>query len=115
MRDDIKTRKDIEALVNNFYDHVREDELLGPFFNEQIMDWPSHLNTMYQYWENTILLNDDTYTRSPFPKHTTMPLTNQHVDRWLSILHYTITDLFEGDKADETKLKAIKMTESVPV
>ena len=40
-------------MVNTFYDKIKEDELLGPIFNERIQDrWASHLETMYKFWEN---------------------------------------------------------------
>ncbi len=32
---------DIKRLVDTFYEKVREDELIGPIFNEKILDrWP---------------------------------------------------------------------------
>ena len=40
---DIKNRADIFLLVSTFYEKVRKDALLGPFFNETIEDWEEHL------------------------------------------------------------------------
>ena len=35
---DIMTLGDIKKLVNNFYEKVRNDELLAPIFNERIQN-----------------------------------------------------------------------------
>ena len=37
------TEQEIRALVHDFYDDVRQDEVLGPFFNSRIHDWDAHL------------------------------------------------------------------------
>jgi hypothetical protein len=38
---DIVTRKDIEILVNRFYERVQAEPLLAPRFSH--VDWPAHL------------------------------------------------------------------------
>ena len=43
--------EDIKQLVDTFYRRVREDELLGPVFEEKIQEnWPRHLDIMYRFW-----------------------------------------------------------------
>ena len=40
MKKDIQDRIDIEILVNNFYDRVKDDELLGRIFDKVMkVDW----------------------------------------------------------------------------
>lgn len=41
---DLQTREDIELLVDKFYDKVKEDEVIGFFFNDIAkVDWSLHL------------------------------------------------------------------------
>jgi hypothetical protein len=48
MNRDIENRKDIEQLINAFYDKVREDELIGFIFNDVAkVNWQKHLPVMY--------------------------------------------------------------------
>lgn len=40
----------IDHLVETFYGKIRDDELLGPIFNQRIADWPAHLARMKGFW-----------------------------------------------------------------
>ena len=42
-KSDIKNRDDVFNLVTSFYEKVRKDIVLGPFFNDTIKDWDAHL------------------------------------------------------------------------
>ena len=106
---DITNIDDIQLLVNTFYSKVRENEFIGPVFNERIADrWPDQLEKMYRFWQ-TVLLDDHTYFGAPFPPHATMPIDQRHFDVWLGIFRETVDDLFSGEKADEIKWRADKM------
>lgn len=106
---DITTLDDVKLLVNTFYSHVREDELIGPIFNDRIADrWPEHLEKMYRFWQ-TVLLDEHTYFGSPFPPHATMPINESHFDVWLTLFRETVDSLFTGKIAEEAKWRAGKM------
>lgn len=106
---DITTRNDIEKLVDVFYKRVNEDGLLSPIFNTVIQNrWPEHLEKMYRFWE-TVLLDERSYTGSPFLPHATLPVEYSHFETWLRIWYATVDELFEGEKADEAKWRAGKM------
>src|SRR5687768_14637425 len=106
---DILTRDDIKHLVDEFYNKVRGDELLGPIFNERIQDrWPVHLEKMYAFW-GTVLLGQSDYLGSPFPPHADLPVDNTHFKRWLKLFYETIDNTFKGEKADELKWRSEKM------
>ena len=108
---DIVSLEDIKRLVNTFYDKVREDELLGPIFNERIHGrWPQHLEKMYTFFE-TLLLNEHTYFGSPFPPHAQLPVSGEHFKKWIELFTKTIDELFTGEKANEAKWRAEKMAE----
>lgn len=111
MKKDIADIEDIKLLVNRFYDSVREDELLGPIFNDVIKDrWPEHLEKMYRFWQ-TVLLEEHTYYGSPFPPHAKLPVEQQHFERWTKLFFATIDNHFDGELAYEAKWRAQKMAE----
>jgi hemoglobin len=83
---DITKFEDIKLLVDTFYSQVQKDDLIGPIFNGKIGNkWPEHLEKMYRFWQ-TILLEEHTYSGSPFPPHKQLPVAKKHFDRWMEIL-----------------------------
>lgn len=108
---DILSLTDIKMLVDIFYERIRANDLLGPIFNSILNDrWSSHLEKMYRFWQ-TVLLQEHTYTGSPFVPHAKLPINQLHFDTWLTIWNDTINDLFEGEKAEEAKWRGDKMAE----
>lgn len=104
---DIESLNDIKLLVNSFYEKVREDELLGPIFEERIKgNWQPHLEKMYTFWQ-TVLAFDHTYSGRPFDPHATMPVEKAHFERWVGLFKTTVDTLFVGEKAEEIKTKAM--------
>lgn len=106
---DITSLEDIKLLVDTFYSKIREDDMLGIIFNQNIQDrWPIHLDKMYRFWQ-TILLEEYTYDGRPFPPHAHLPIGKVHFDQWLSLFEDTVYSLFSGAKADEAVWRAKKM------
>lgn len=106
---DISNIEDIKILVNTFYEKVQDDNLIGPIFNEKMMGrWPEHLEKMYRFWQ-TILLEEHTYSGSPFPPHKQLPVNQTHFDRWMEIFTTTVDSLFIGKLAEEAKVRAANM------
>jgi hemoglobin len=108
---DITSLEDIKLLVHSFYTKVQEDSLIGPIFNEKMTGrWPEHLEKMYRFWQ-TILLEEHTYTGSPFPPHKHLPVHKEHFDRWMFLFVETIDQLFVGKLAEEAKFRAKNMAD----
>lgn len=108
---DIAGLEDIKILVDTFYGQVQKDDLIGPIFNGKIGDrWPEHLEKMYRFWQ-TILLEQHTYSGSPFPPHKHLPIDKVHFDRWMEIFTETVDVLFTGAIAEEAKMRAKNMAE----
>lgn len=108
---DITTLDDVKLLVDTFYGKVRKDELLDPVFDDRIQDrWPQHLQKMYTFWQ-TVLLGEQTYFSSPFPPHATLPVNEQHFNRWLALFSETLEELFEGKIKEEAMWRAGKMAD----
>jgi hemoglobin len=106
---DITEEVDIQTLVDNFYDKVNQDELLGPVFNAiaQVY-WPQHLLTMYDFW-SSVLFGTMRYKGRPFPKHLGLPIDGPHFQRWLKLFFDTVQENFAGPKAEEAKVKALNI------
>ncbi len=106
---ELSNLEDIKLLVNTFYSTVQKDELIGSIFNDKIGGlWPEHLAKMYRFWQ-TILLEEHTYSGSPFPPHKHLPIDQTHFDRWMEIWTATVDTLFTGKIADEAKARAANM------
>ncbi|NEM99632.1 group III truncated hemoglobin [Pontibacter burrus] len=111
MKRDIENEDDIKLLVDTFYDHVNQDELLGPVFNDFAkIDWEHHLPLMYNFW-STVLFGSMAYKGQPFPKHMRLPIKREHFGRWVELFTQTIDALFEGVKAVEIKQKATSIAQ----
>ena len=116
-RGDITSRADIERLVNAFYERVRRDELIGPIFNEVArVDWAAHLPKMYDFWES-VLFGTARFKGQPLAVHLALarltPLTTRDFDRWLSLFHATVADLFAGEVADEIGIRATRIASTM--
>ena len=110
MKEDIKNLEDVKVLVNTFYNNIRENELLGPIFNELITDWQPHLEKMYTFWDS-ILFGSATYSGKPFLPHANLPIKAEHFAQWVGLFKNTVDSLFEGDNANEAKNRAEKIAE----
>jgi len=115
---DINTREDIFLLVSTFYEKVRAEETLGPFFNETITDWEAHLNHLTTFWETSLFMTrklEEKYRGNPLEAHVKVDkqfnhtIDNLHFGIWLNLWYQTLDELFEGEIADNAKRRARKM------
>lgn len=109
MKKDLTSREDIELLVNSFYSKVRQDELIGPIFNEIArVDWAHHLPKMYDFFE-AVLLGIKGFKGNAMETHFKLnekfPLLPEHFDRWKSLFFATLEELFEGPQTQEATQK----------
>lgn len=114
MKTDIRNRKDIEKLVNTFYDKIKTDAVIGYLFNDVAkVNWEKHLPKMYNFWEN-ILFYTAEYEGNPMEKHKELhqksPLNPSHFNHWNMLFTKTVNELFEGKKADEIKNRALNIS-----
>lgn len=115
---DLNTRKDVFLLVSSFYEKVRADATIGPFFNETIKDWEEHLDRLTTFWETSLFMSkkvEKKYHGNPLEAHVRVDkqfnhtIDNLHFGIWLNLWYQTIDELFEGDIADNAKRRARKM------
>jgi hemoglobin len=105
MKPDIKDINDIVVFVDDFYGKVRQDNLIGPIFDNVIKDWGPHLEKMYAFW-NAALFGVPGFRGNPFAKHAPLPVDETHFERWLSLFGETIEQHFEGPVADNARNRA---------
>jgi len=102
---DITGLEDIQLFVDEFYNKVREDDLIGPVFAGVITDWQPHLDKMYAFW-NAVLFGAVGFKGNPFAKHAPLPIAPEHFGRWLELFSETIDANFAGPVTIEAKQKA---------
>lgn len=113
MKPDIISSSDVKCIVDNFYDAVKTDDVIGYIFNDVVkVNWATHLPVIYSFWES-VLFGTMTYRGNPMLKHLdlnkTVPLTEEHFARWFELWSQTINTHFTGVKADEAKSRANSM------
>lgn len=111
---DINGREDVYLLVSSFYEKVRDNDLLGPFFNGKITDWDEHLERLTTFWESSLFLKTK-YHGNPLEAHVKVDrdsghkITELHFGTWLNLWIETINEHFEGEYAENAKRRARKM------
>jgi len=113
MKKEIENIEDVKLLVNTFYDRVKADAVIGYIFNDIAkVNWEKHLPVMYNFWEN-ILFFTGSYSGNPMTAHVKMHsvvnFAPEHFERWLKLFTSTVDDLFEGEKAELAKQRAISI------
>jgi hemoglobin len=113
MKSDIESRKDVEHLINSFYEKIKKDDVIGFIFNDVAkVNWEKHLPVMYDFWES-IIFSTNKYEGNPMLLHKNLnkliPFTKQYFERWLQIFTATLDELFEGKKANLAKERAISI------
>lgn len=113
-RADLRTRADIQILVDAFYEKVRHSEI-GFFFDEiRAVDWAHHLPKMYDFWES-LLLAGRTYKGNPmaahFPINEVVPMEKRHFQTWLGLWVQTVRENFQGEVAELAIYKATNISQ----
>lgn len=115
---DIQNRDDVFLLVSEFYKKVRQDEVLGPFFNNVIKDWDAHIARLTVFWESSLFMTkklDERYLGNPLAVHVKVDeennhsITELHFGLWLNLWFATLNELFEGEVVENAKNRARKM------
>lgn len=117
MKTDIQNRKDIELLVDTFYDKIQKDSVIGYFFNEVAKtDWNHHLPKMYDFWE-VILFGTGNFKGNPMFIHKQLnvqsAMTEAHFQHWLAVFRGTVDELFEGKNAENIKMSATNIARTM--
>lgn len=110
MKPDIQHREDIVQLVNQFYEQVKRDDIIGFFFSEVVpVNWEHHLPVMYDFWEN-VLFHTGSYAGNPMMVHQGIhqksAIRMEHFQQWVKLFTQTVDMLYSGDNAEKIKQRA---------
>ena len=101
-------------LLARFYDRARADPLLGPVFDEAVVDWPAHLGRLRDFW-SSVMLTTGAYKGNPVALHL------QHAGRiepamfarWLELWRAVTDELVAPAQATAMQAKASRIAESL--
>lgn len=105
------TEEKITAFVRTFYERAREDDLIGPIFNEQVADWDHHIVQISDFW-SSMMLRTGRYNGRPMRPHLMLPLQGAHFDRWLALFETTTREFFPNDVAEGFLMRARRIADS---
>src|SRR5688500_17513647 len=98
--EDIKSKTDIELLINTFYAELLKLEDIKPVFAH--IDFPKHIPHIVHFW-SFVLLDEEGYKTNVFEKHLNLPIKPYMFDKWLDVWVNTVDALFKGETADLAK------------
>ena len=110
MKKDIETRKEIEQILTSFYERAFTDELIGYFFTRVVpLDLETHIPVIADFWEG-IIFNRHSYNKNVMQIHQHInelsPINKEHLNRWVELFTKTISEMYEGNKAELMKQRA---------
>ena len=100
--------KKFTVALEDFYDDVKKDDLLGPIFMKHVSNWDSHLKKIGVFWENH-LVSPGLYKGNPLLIHQKLherdPMTELMFKRWLELFETKMKEHL-GDSAKQAIVKA---------
>jgi hemoglobin len=108
------TEERLRALVELFYGRVRQDDLIGPVFNDAIADWPEHLEKLQAFW-SSVMLTSGRYKGRPLPAHIKHGdrIGPESFERWLALWRDATAELLPPAAAAAMQEKAARIAESL--
>jgi hemoglobin len=110
---DIENRDHIEQLMRAFYAKAIPDPVIGHYFTQVIdMDLEKHLPVIIDFWE-TVLLGIAKYKSNAIAVHQHLheksAFEEKHFEQWVKLFQSTVDELFEGEKAELAKQRALSI------
>ena len=104
----------LPELLECFYGRVRADALIGPLFNEVVLDWSAHMVRLADFW-SSVMLTSGRYKGNPMALHLKHAgrLEAPMFDRWLDIWKHTTEELLPPEAASAMQAKAARISESL--
>ena len=104
----------LRALVERFYEKVRRDSVLGPIFEDRIIDWAPHLDRMVAFWSSVALMTGRYHGR-PVPVHARLPVEGAHFERWLGLFRETALEVCAPKGAEQVICRAERIARSLSI
>jgi hemoglobin len=99
------TEAEIASLVDRFYAKVREDDEIGPLFNQEVQNWDAHLALLKDFW-STVLLATGRYKGNPLVAHFRLHIEERYFGRWLALFTETASEVMTPPHAEIVAHKA---------
>jgi hemoglobin len=96
----IGEKEGIAKLLHHFYADVRQHNIIGPIFNKQIKDWPTHLLKIGEFWAR-VTGGPSNYSGQMPLKHLELGLTPEHFKIWLQLWDMNCRIHLKPEEADE--------------
>ena len=108
------TDADLQQLVDLFYARVREDDRIGPLFNDAVEDWPEHLERLGAFW-SSVMRTTGRYKGNPMAAHLrhARAIEPAMFDRWLELWRETAREMLPEADAAAIIDKAERIAESL--
>lgn len=71
-------------LLHQFYADVRQHQLLGPVFEQQIENWPEHIEKIADFWTQ-VTGGPSVYAGGMPARHIPLGLREEHFQSWLGL------------------------------
>jgi hemoglobin len=82
--DRIGSRAGLMGLLRQFYADVRQHREIGPIFNQQIRNWPEHVEKIGDFW--SAVIGGPPGYGGPMPqRHFPLGLEERHFQAWLDL------------------------------
>ncbi len=104
---DIKTKTDIELLINSFYEKLLLNPEMKVVFEG--IDFKNHVPQIVHFW-SFVLLDEEGYKTNVFDKHLHLPIKLHQFDIWLDMFIKSVDELYAGEKAELAKQRATVLT-----
>lgn len=109
---DIQTRKDLEFLMDAFYEKLLHDSSIAFIFTDVAkINLETHLPHIVDFWEQNIL-NSGSYRNNVLKIHLDLNdkiKLGSYFETWLSHFSTTIDNHFAGDNAEKMKTRALSI------
>ena len=99
-----------------FYKKAMQDEVLGPFFIDEIgddiqsEDWIEHIELLADFWLAK-MLGEDTYYGNFVGAHVKMPhIKIESFTRWLELFSITADEVYITKIAEQFKKKGVQFS-----
>ena len=84
---------------------MREDDEIGPLFNQEVQSWEAHLALLKDFWPS-VLLATGRYKGNPLVAHFRLPIEEKHFGRWLDLFAETASEVMLPQHAAIVSQKA---------
>jgi hemoglobin len=98
--DRIGGRDGLAKFLQHFYADVRQHAVIGPIFNQQIHDWPAHLEKIGSFWAR-LTGGPSVYSGQMPMKRLNLGIGTQHFGAWLQLWTFNCRSHFAEAEAEE--------------